>query len=170
MKQLTISGHTCVETLALLVAMAWADGRLEDSEKAGVRGAASVLNLTKELRERLDAVLENPVPIDQILYDEMSVRDRAFAYVAAAWMSGVDEDVDEREEALLDKLGDMLGFDAARKAELETIARDLGDPKGPQPMKAGDRKWADELTRLLKAIPPRLEETLDADDVEVVLG
>ncbi len=164
MKQLTISGHTCVETLALLVAMAWADGRLEDSEKAGVRGAASVLNLTKQLRERLDAVLENPVPIDQILYDEMSVRDRSFAYVAAAWMSGVDDDVDEREEAMLDKLADMLGFDGVRKAELETIARDLGDKA------TGDRKWADELTRLFKAIPPRLEVSLDADDFEVVLG
>jgi uncharacterized membrane protein YebE (DUF533 family) len=165
MKQLTISGHTCVETLAILVAVAWADGRLEESEKAGVRGAASVLNLTKELRARLDAVLENPVPIDQILYDELSVRDRAFAYVAAAWMSGVDEDVDEREEALLDRLGDLLGFDAVRKAELERIARDLDEKKT-----GGDRKWADELTRLFKAIPPRLEETLDADEIEVVLG
>jgi uncharacterized membrane protein YebE (DUF533 family) len=165
MKQLTISGHTCVETLAILVAMAWADGRLEASEKAGVRGAASVLNLRKELRERLDAVLENPVPIDQILYEEMSVRDRAFAYVAAAWMSGVDDDIDEREESLLDQLGTMLGLDAVRKAELETIARDLGENAS-----SGERKWADELTRLFKAIPPRLEETLDADEIEVVLG
>lgn len=163
MRTLTISGHTCVETLAILVAMAWADGRLEESEKAGVRGAASVLNLTKELRERLDKVIENPVPIDQVLYDEMSERDRAFAYVAAAWMSGVDEDVDEREEAMLDKLGDLLGFDGVRKAELERIARELTS--------LGDRKWADELTRLFKAIPPRLEaETLDDADVEVVLG
>ena len=164
MRQLTISGHTCVETLAILVAMAWADGRLEETEKAGVRGAASVLNLTKELRARLDAVLENPVPIDQILYDEMSVKDRSFAYVAAAWMSGVDEDVDEREEALLDQLGDLLGFDGVRKAELEAIARELGKKAG------GDRKWADELTLLFKAIPPRLEETLDAEEIEVVLG
>jgi uncharacterized membrane protein YebE (DUF533 family) len=161
MRTLTISGHTCVEALAVLVAMAWADGRLEDSEKAGVRGAASVLNLSKDLRERLDKVIENPVPIDQILYDGMSDRDRSFLYVAAAWMSGVDEDVDEREEQLLDKLGTELGFDGAKKAELERIARDLG--------KASERKWADEVTKLFKAIPPRIE-MLDDADVEVVLG
>jgi len=161
MRTLTISGHTCVETLAALVAMAWADGRLEDSEKAGVRGAASVFNLSKELRSRLDQVLENPVPIDQILYDAMSERDRSFLYVAAAWMSGVDEDVDESEEKMLDELASELGFDAAKKAELELIARGLG--------KSSERKWADEITRLFKAIPPRIE-TLDDADVEVVLG
>ena len=35
-------------------AMAWADGRLDDREKAGVRGAAEVLNLSKEFRDKLD--------------------------------------------------------------------------------------------------------------------
>ena len=30
MKRLTISGHACTETLALLITIAWADGRLEE--------------------------------------------------------------------------------------------------------------------------------------------
>jgi hypothetical protein len=60
MRQLTLRMDACVETLALLIAMAWADGKLEAREKEGVRGAASVLNLTKELRERLDTLLDKP--------------------------------------------------------------------------------------------------------------
>jgi uncharacterized membrane protein YebE (DUF533 family) len=146
--------------LGLLIAMAWADGRLDDSEKEGVRGAAAVFNLTKELRDKLDAVLEKPTPIDYLLLDTLSPKDRAFAYVAAAWMSGVDEDVDEREEQLLDKVGAMLGFPPERKAELELIARDLPAPAD------GKRNWSSEIATLFKAIPPRLEA--GDDEVEVL--
>jgi uncharacterized membrane protein YebE (DUF533 family) len=161
MKRLTISVHACVETLALLVTMAWADGRLEDSERAGVRGAADVLNLSKDLRARLDEVLSKPVPVEQILFDTLSTRDRAFAYVAGAWMAGVDEDVDPKEEEILDRVASMLGFSPARRAELERIARDLEPPKD------GKREWAKEIARLFRSIPPRLEEPTD-DDIEVV--
>ncbi len=161
MKRLTISVHACVETLALLVAMAWADGRLEESERAGVLGAAGVLNLSRDLRARLDTVLEKPVPVEQILFDTLSPRDRAFAYVAAAWMSGVDEDVDPKEEELLDRTASLLGLSATRRAELDRIAREL------EPPAEGGRKWASELERLFRAIPQRLEQG-DLEDVEVV--
>jgi len=156
-QRLTISGHACVETLALLITMAWADGRLDDNERDGVRGASQVLNLSKALRERLDMVLEKPMKLELLLFETLSARDKAFAYVAAAWMSGVDEDVHEKEEALLDELGQLLGFDAARKAELERIARDLEPPTD------GKRKWSDELVKLFRAIPPRLENAGDEE-------
>jgi uncharacterized membrane protein YebE (DUF533 family) len=145
----------------MLVTMAWADGRLAASERAGVLGAADVLNLSKDLRARLAEVVERPVPVDQILFDTLSVRDRAFAYVAAAWMAGVDEDIDPKEEELLDGASSILGFSAARKAELERIARDL-EPAGQD-----GRNWAQEIERLFRAIPPRLEESSD-EDFEVV--
>jgi uncharacterized membrane protein YebE (DUF533 family) len=161
MKRLTISGHACVETLALLVTMAWADGKLEDRERQSVLAAAGVLNLTKELRARLDEVLAAPVPVDHILFEALSPRDRAFAYVAAAWLAGVDEDVDPKEQELLERVATQLGYSADRRAELARIARDLEPPRD------GGRQWADEIERLFRAIPPRLEEDA-SDDVEVV--
>jgi uncharacterized membrane protein YebE (DUF533 family) len=164
MKRLTISGTACVETLAVLVAMAWADGRLEESEKAGVLGAAGVLNLTKELRARLNEVLASPVPVEQILFDTLTPKDRAFAYVAAAWMASVDDEVDPKEEELLARIASTLGFSPARKAELERIAKDL------EPAEEGGRHWASEIERLFRAIPPRLEDEAGEDgaDIEVV--
>jgi uncharacterized membrane protein YebE (DUF533 family) len=162
MKRLTISGHACVETLAVLVAVAWADGRLEESERAGVLAAAGVLNLSKELRARLSEVLESPVPVEQILFDTLTPKDRAFAYVAAAWMAGVDDDVDPKEEELLDRIATTLAFSPARKAELERIARDLEPPAD------GGRQWASEIERLFRAIPPRLEEDAGDEEIEVV--
>jgi uncharacterized membrane protein YebE (DUF533 family) len=151
MKRLTISGDACIETLALLITMAWADGRLDDHEREGVRAAASVFNLTKELRERLDQLLEKPIGLDELLVDELSPRDKAFAYVAAAWLSGVDDEVDAKEEELLDKLSSTLGLTDERRNELTQIARDL------EPLRKDKESWAGEIVALFKAIPSRLE-------------
>jgi uncharacterized membrane protein YebE (DUF533 family) len=162
MRRLTISGTACVETLTALVALAWADGQLEDREKAGVRGAVEVLNLTKEMRERLEKTLAAPAEVDQILVESLTPRDRAFTYVAAAWMCGADDEVHEKEEAALDQLARHLGIDAVRKAELERIAREI------EPILPGTtRKWSDEVVRLFKSIPPRLEPTPAAPGEEI---
>lgn len=163
MKRLTISADACTETLVLLIIMAWADGKLEQREKDGVRGAAEVFNLSKELRERLDTLLENPLPVDELLIEALSERDRAFAYVAAAWVSGVDNDIDPKEKDLLDRVAELFGFDADRQKELTAIARDL------EPGRGEDIKWAEEIERLFKAIPPRLESKHD-EDFEVTVG
>jgi uncharacterized membrane protein YebE (DUF533 family) len=151
MKRLTIGADACTETLALLVTMAWADGRLDDNEKQGVLAASEVFNLTKELRDRIDQILQRPMPIDELLVENLSPRDKAFAFVAAAWMSGVDADVDDKETQLLDQAADRLGFTAARKTELLQIARDL------EPLRKGEGSWTKEIVALFKAIPQRLE-------------
>jgi uncharacterized membrane protein YebE (DUF533 family) len=149
MKRLTISGDACVETLALLITMAWADGKLEDQEKEGVRGAASVFNLTKELRERVEELMQKPIGLDELLFDELSARDKAFAFVAAAWLSAVDNDVHAKEAELLDKLASTLSLTADRRQELEKIAKDLES--------LGKGNWATQIVSLFKAIPSRLE-------------
>jgi uncharacterized membrane protein YebE (DUF533 family) len=151
MKRLTISARACTEILALLVKMAWADGRLEESEKSSVRSAASVFNLSKELRDRLDKILEAPIPLDQILVESLGPKDRSFAFVAAAWLSGVDENVDPEEQKLLEEVAAVLHIERDRKAELESLARDF--LKEHQ----GKSNWADHLVTLFKAIPKRLE-------------
>ena len=159
MKRLTIGLAACTETLAVMIAMAWADGRLDDREKDGVRGAARVLNLPGDLRTRLDGVLEKPAKIGELQLAQLGAREKAFAYVAAAWMAGVDEAVGDEEKALLADLAAALGLDATRQEELAKIARDLDPPA------KGARDWAQELTRLFKAIPPRLETSEDEFEV-----
>jgi tellurite resistance protein len=151
-KRLTINGNTCTETLALLIAVAWADGRLDDDEKAGVRGAAQVFNLTKVLRDRVEELLEKPAKVSELLLEPLSTRDRAFAYVAAAWMAHVDGVLDPAEKVLLDEIAAALDLGADRQAELAKVARGL------EPLPEGARKWSEEITRLFKAIPAQLEE------------
>ena len=144
--------------MRLLIAMAWADGRLDDNEKAGVRGAAEALILSTDVRDKLDAALATALPLDQILFENLQARDKSFAYVAAVWMMNADENVDDKEKAMVEKVASTFGFDDATKKELDAIAKDLA--------KTGkDRKWQDEIAALFKAIPPRLEKA--TGDVEV---
>lgn len=152
MQRLTISGNACTETLAMLIAVAWADGRLDESEKAGVRGAVQVLNLNKELRSRIDGILAKPVRVDHLLLEPLSGRERAFAFVASAWMARIDGTVDPKEQQLLDEIGKALGHSKERQSELAAIAAKL------EPLPEGVRSWSKEITRLFKAIPPELEE------------
>jgi uncharacterized membrane protein YebE (DUF533 family) len=150
MKRLTLSGDACVETLALLITFAWADGKLEESEKKGVRAAAEVMNLEKELRDRLEKLLQKPMPIEELLVEQLGPN-RAFAFVAATWMTGVDDEVDAKEQQLLDKLASMLEFDSDKTTELTKIARDL------ESVRSKDGDWSDDVIKLFKAIPARLE-------------
>ena len=160
MKRLTVSAQTCVEILGTLAAMAWADGRLDDTEKEGMRAAARVLNLPKEERDRLEQLLASPPPVDQILFERLSLPiDRAFAYVAAAWMAGADSDLAEKEKGLLERIAAQLHLPEGRAEQLRDLAKDLSHPE------AKDR--SDELVRLFKSIPPRLLEDPE-DDLEVV--
>ncbi|MFO0756857.1 MAG: DUF533 domain-containing protein [Byssovorax sp.] len=159
MKRLTIGTRACTEILALLVHLAWADKKLAEQEKTGLRAAAGVFNLSKQQRERLDQAMKSPLPLDQILLDTLSPRDQAFAYVAAAWLTGVDQDIDPREQDALDNTAAALGLDAARKQELTQIARDL-------PAVKDKGSWGDALVTLFKSIPARLEAQ-PLDQVEV---
>ena len=161
-KRLAIGGDACTETLALLITMAWADGKLDDREKEGVRGAASVLNLTKELRARLDKLLEKPLPFEELLLDALKPKEKAFAFVSAAWMSEADEDVDEKEKQLLDRLASALELSGEKRDRLVKIARDL------ESLKKDGRPWSEQVVALFKAIPPNLEE--QPGDYEVVFG
>ena len=161
MRRLTISPQACAETLAILIAFAWADERMDDREKASLRGAATVFNLTQAHRDQLDALLAKPSTLDAVHPDRLSPRDRDFAFVAAVWMTKVDEEVAGKEEGMLWRLADMLGIGDERKTELERIASELTGTK------VANRQWGNEVARLFRAIPPRLEPLSGDGEIEI---
>ncbi len=160
MKRLTLGTRACTEILALLIHVAWADGQLASEEKSGVRAASGIFNLSREQRARLDAALEAPLPLDQILVESLSAHERSYAYVAAAWMTAVDADVDPKEKAALEQVADHLGVDAPRRVELDAIARDL------LTLRTGKADWAADLATLFRSIPKRLDASPD-EELEV---
>lgn len=161
MKRLTIGVGACTEILALLIAIAWADGELRDEEKEGVRGAAHVLNLPKEVRDRLEGMLAKSSGLDQVKLAELSTRDGAFAFVAASWMTSIDDKVDPKEEKMIDDVAHALNLSEEQRNELAVIAKGLADSQ-----KAKNKfRWADDLMSLFKAIPAKIYQEAD---IEVV--
>ena len=157
MKRLTVSGRACGETLAILIAMAWADGKLDPAEKEGILGAAKVFNLTKETREKVESLVEKPTSIDDVELADLSAREKAFAFVAAAWMASVDEEVDPKEAEALEALARRLGLTAGQVEELSSLSDKL------EPLPEGKRSWSEHITALFKAIPAHLEEEPETD-------
>jgi hypothetical protein len=98
------------------------------------------------------------MPVEELLVESLSPRDRAFAFVAAAWMAGIDEDVDPEEQKLLDRAADLLEL-GERRAELARVARDLPPRK--------DGAWSDDIAALFRAIPRRLEND---ESIDVAFG
>ena len=152
MKRLTIGADACTETLALLITMAWADGRLDDNEKEGVLAAAEVFNLTKELRERLDQILQKPMPVEELLVENLSARDKAFAFVAAV--------VDERRRLRGRREGEAAPRQGRRSPRPQRGAQDRARARSPATSsrsRKGEGSWTKEIVTLFKAIPQRLE-------------
>lgn len=159
MRRLTIGVPACTETMGLLILMAWADGRLDDREKAGIRGAAQVLNLSKEYRDRLEQMLERAPTLEELDLRKLTTRERAFAFVASAWMAQVDQVVDPEEEDTLERIRAALEFSKEQRDQFVTIARNL------EPLPDGVASWSEQITTLFKAIPPQLEEPGESFEV-----
>lgn len=149
MSLVDLSPEACTEALVLLVAIAWADGRLDPSERDGVRAAANTFDLPEAVRVRVDRVVERPIPVDELLVETLSATERAFAYLLGAWLAGVDGEVDPRELALLEKAAHLLELDGPRVSELRALAAEL-------PARAEGAAWSAQLEGVFQAAAARV--------------
>ena len=161
MRRLTISVRACTETLALLVAMAWVDGNLDDDERGGIRDAAKMLNLPKELRDRLEGYMKEPPPLDEVGLAEMGRKEREFAFVASAWLANLSEGIVDAEQELLDDIAAEIEIDEPRQLELTKLAQEIDPP-------ADGESWAKTIQDLFRAIATRVEPAKDGEEGEPV--
>ncbi|MCB9596551.1 MAG: TerB family tellurite resistance protein [Sandaracinaceae bacterium] len=123
-----------------LVAMAWADARLEREEILAIQAAGRVLSLPDDA---LDALDEGAPPVSQIANASLDARERELVYLCAAWLASVDGRDDPGEDGLLSELRAALGIDPARATSLRDDAR-LLHATVPSSM-----PWWQELERLI---------------------
>jgi uncharacterized membrane protein YebE (DUF533 family) len=161
MRRLTISVRACTETLALLVAMAWVDGTLDDDERDGIRDATKMLNLPKDLRDRLEGYMKEPPPLDEVALATMGRKEREFAFVASAWLANLSEGIVDAEQELLDDIAAEIELDQERQDELTKLALELDPP-------AEGESWAKAIQQLFRAIATKVEPTKDGEDGEPV--
>lgn len=160
MRRLTLSVRACTETMGLLVAMAWADGHLDEEERDGLHDAAKTLNLPRELRERLESFADDKLTVADVKLDTLKGVERDFAYVCAAWMANVARGIDDSEIAMLDEVAAALDIDEARQGELAGLALDLPVPEPGQ-------SWAQGIRGLFSAVRAKVERSDEPVEVDI---
>ena len=123
-----------------LLAMAWADARLEREEILAIQAAGRVLALPDDVLDALDA---GPPPVARIAAAGIDARSRELVYLCAAWLASVDGREDVSEAGLLSELRGALGIAPARAQALHDDARVL-HATVPASM-----PWWQELERLI---------------------
>lgn len=112
-----------------LVAVAWADGKLEEPESGVIEGLLCGFDATEqEEREILEYARERRTLTDDIPLDALGKEDRELLLANAALLTHADGEQSASESKLLDELIKILGFEANEaKSILESVAR--GAPK-----------------------------------------
>ena len=122
MRNMTPSERNIVKSL---IAVAWADGKLEQPEAGVIEGLLCGFDASKdeeaELLEyaRTPRTLEADIPLAQL-----SEEDRELLLANAALLAHADGEESSNETALLSKLSGILGFDADKAREIIESAGD----------------------------------------------
>jgi len=100
-------------------ALAWADGVIQDSERAAITKLISVADLSDAERVTAAELLESKVELATDSISGLSAPAREGIYRAASRMAMVDLDMAAEETAMLRRLRDGLGISAETAKELE---------------------------------------------------
>ena len=108
-----------------LVAVAWADGKLEAPESGVIEGLLCGFDATpEEEQEILDYAKARRTFEADIPLAELNRDDRELLLANAALLTHADGEQSPQEKALLDRLVQVLGFTAAEAGEILESAGD----------------------------------------------
>ena len=113
------------EVFSLLAAVARADGKLDDEEVDAIARAAVDEGLDLAEIEAIEKAIRDGTSIDEVDIQALSARDRLYAYAVASWVSLVDGERTEREDAALFSLAFVLRLTPRGRQEADEIVREL---------------------------------------------
>jgi len=98
------------DTVLALVAVAWADGKVDPAEAQGIRSAAKQLGLEPDDMKVVEAALGREFGMDEVETVRMNRLTRLFTFATAVWVATLDGAITGDEEKMLATLGDRLGL------------------------------------------------------------
>jgi uncharacterized membrane protein YebE (DUF533 family) len=108
-----------------LIAVAWADGKMERPEAGVIEGLLSGFDATAEEEAELLEYARTPRTLDSdIPLDELSEEDRELLLANAALLTLADGEQSDAENTLLTALSRLLEFDRERAASIIESAAD----------------------------------------------
>lgn len=105
-----------------LVAVAWADGKVEDEETEVIDALISAFELEGEDAEAIREFAKTPRTLDEIPLTELSLHDRRMLLQHAVIVTFIDGEQSAEEVALLDDLQHRLHLDDSEAKELREMA------------------------------------------------
>jgi len=120
-----------------LVAVAWADGKLESGEASVIEGLLTGFDATdaeeKEILEyaKVRRTLENDIPLSELSQD-----DRELLLANAALLTMADGEKSDAESEVLDRLIEVLGFSPEEADAILAGAEDGALQLSPRSLKA----------------------------------
>jgi len=108
-----------------LVAVAWADGKVEAPEANVIEGLLAGFDATpQEEQEILEYAKSRRTFANDIPVSELSLEDKELLLANAALLTHADGDQSPEEKALLDRLSAILGFSAEQAQQILDSAGD----------------------------------------------
>jgi uncharacterized membrane protein YebE (DUF533 family) len=108
-----------------LIAVAWADGKMERPETGVIEGLLSGFDATPDEEAELLEYARTPRTLDSdIPLDELSEEDRELLLANAALLTLADGEQSDAENTLLTALSRLLEFDRERAASIIESAAD----------------------------------------------
>jgi hypothetical protein len=130
-----------------MVALAWADTRIEREEILAVQAAGRLLALADDALDALDA---GPPDLSAMHCDGLDEHERRLVYLCAAWLACVDAREEPSEDETLEELRSVLGMSMSEATELRDDARVLRS-RAPASL-----RWHEELASLITDAHSRL--------------
>lgn len=109
-----------MSVLRVWVALAWADGVIAPAEAEALRRLIAVAPVEEPERAVALAWLDEPLELDATKLRQLGTESRQGVYQAAVRLARIDLNVASQERALLERLRDTLGIDAATAADIES--------------------------------------------------
>ncbi len=120
----------------VLLAIGWADGRLDDDERDAVLAAAAVEGLDSAQLASLRESAAERVELDSIDVSRLRAHARQYVYAVARWIALLDGELTDREAAALRILGFVLRMPLVHQVEIDTIVREIIDTVPGRDMRA----------------------------------
>jgi len=109
-----------MSVLRVWVALAWADGVIAPAEAEALRRLIAVAPVEESERAAALAWLDEPLELDASRLRQLGTESRHGVYQAAVRLARIDLDMAAQERALLDRLRETLGIDAATATDIES--------------------------------------------------
>lgn len=107
-----------------LIAFAWADGRIDQSEQEVVDGVLSGLDADVATRAELSEYAKEPRSLDDIEVDTLVGEQRELLLTNAAILVRADGEEAVSESELLMSLGERLGFSESETTRIVEASKD----------------------------------------------